>query len=58
MDRKKFFTKISIVVLGIALIKSNPLKFVKNKFVSNSNPVKVKVNKLAVKREKSGVKNV
>jgi hypothetical protein len=58
MNRKKFFTKFSLVVVGLTFLKSNPVKFLKEKFVSNSNPVKVTENKLAVKREKAGVKNV
>jgi hypothetical protein len=58
MNRKKFFTKFSIGVLGLTIIKINPLAFFKAKSVSDSNPVKVKVNKFAVKREKTGVKNV
>jgi hypothetical protein len=52
MNRKKFFTKFSIAVLGLTLIKSSPVKLFKGKSISNSNPVKVKENKLAVKREK------
>ena len=58
MNRQKFFAKFSIAVLGLTIIKSNPLTYFKGNSVSNSNPVKVKVNKLAVKREKTGVKNV
>ena len=58
MNRKKFFTKFSIAVLGLTLIKINPVKFFKGKSVFNSNPIKVKENKLAVKRKKTGVKNV
>ena len=58
MNRKKFFTKFSIAVLGLTLIKSSPVKLFNGKSVFNSNPVKVKENKLAVKREKTGVKNV
>ena len=57
MDRKKFFTKFSAVLLGLTFIRSNPLKFLKGKSVSIINPVKIKVNELAVKREKTGVKN-
>ncbi len=58
MNRKKFFTKFSLAVLGLTLIKSSPVKFFRGKSVSISNPVEVKVNKHAVKREKTGVKNV
>ena len=58
MNRKKFFAKFSIAVFGLTIIKRNPLAFFKGKSVSDSNPVKVKANKLAVKREKTGVKNV
>jgi hypothetical protein len=58
MKRKKFFAKFSFAVLGLSLIKFNPVKLFKEKSVVSSNPVMVKENKLAVKREKPGVKNV
>ena len=58
MNRKKFFTKFSLAVLGLTFVKSNAIKSLKQKPVSNSNPVRVKENKLAVKREKAGLKNV
>ncbi|MBT8380203.1 MAG: hypothetical protein KJN64_13330 [Ignavibacteria bacterium] len=58
MNRKNFFTKFSLAVLGLTLIKIRPVKFSRGKSVTDSSPVKIKVNKLAVKREKAGVKNV
>lgn len=58
MNRKEFFAKFSLAALGLSMIISNPVKFIKGKSVSNSDPVKVKLNKIAVKREKNGVKNV
>jgi hypothetical protein len=58
MNRKKFFAKFSIAVLGLTIVKSNPLASLKGKSVSDSNLVKVKVNKLAVKRKETGLKNV
>jgi hypothetical protein len=58
MNRKKFFTKFSLAALGLSMIINNPVNLFKGKSVADSNPVKVKVNKIAVKREKNGVKNV
>lgn len=58
MNRKKFFAKFSIAVLGLTIVKINPLAYFKGKSVSDSNSIKVKVNRLAVKRKETGVKNV
>ena len=58
MNRKKFFTLMSTSFLGIAFLKINPIKFFSNKRNSeNKNSVKVKINPLAVSREKTGKKN-
>jgi len=58
MKRKKFFTLISTSFLGIAFLKMNPIKFFSSSKNSvNGNTVKVKINSLAVNREKTGKKN-
>ena len=58
MDRKKFVALFSTSILGVALLKANPLNLFGSKKTSTSeNPVKVKINPNAVNREKSGKKN-
>lgn len=58
MNRKNFFTLISTSFLGIAFLRMNPLKLFglkKNSSIGNS--MKVKINPLAVNRDKTGKKN-
>ena len=58
MNRKKFFTIISTSFIGIAFLKMNPIKFFEtNKHSLNVEKIKVKLNPLAVNREKTGKKN-
>ena len=58
MDRKKFVTLFSTSIIGTALLKANPLKYLMLKNSSEaSNSVKVKINPYAVNREKSGKNN-
>ena len=58
MNRKKFFTIISTSFLGIAFLKMNPIKFFSSKNHSiKGEKIKVKINPLAVNREKIGKKN-
>jgi len=58
MDRKKFVALFSTSLLGVALLKANPLNFFAPKNNSKgSSSVKVKINPNAVNREKSGKKN-
>ena len=58
MNRKKFFTIISTSFIGIAFLKINPIKlFNANKHSLEGEKIKVKINPLAVNREKSGKKN-
>jgi len=58
MDRKKFVALFSTSILGAALLKANPMNIFtsKNSF-KNGSEVKVKINPLAVNREKTGKKN-
>jgi hypothetical protein len=58
MNRKKFFTLIFTSFLGIAFLRMNPLKlFGLKKNSSTGNSMKVKINPLAVNRDKTGKKN-
>jgi hypothetical protein len=58
MDRKKFVALFSTSILGIALMKANPLNlFVSKKTAKSRKSVEVKINPNAVNREKSGKKN-
>ena len=58
MNRKKFFTLFSASILGVALLKANPLNlFVRKKVDKSGKSVRVKINPKAVYREKSGKYN-
>jgi len=58
MDRKKFVAMFSTSILGVALLKANPMNlFVSKKSLKTENSVNVKINPNAVNREKSGKKN-
>jgi hypothetical protein len=58
MDRKKFFKSISVSIIGLAFLIMNPIKFFSTKNHSiKGEKIKVKINPLAVKREKIGKKN-
>ena len=58
MNRKKFFKTISASVIGIAFLKMNPIKFFSaNKQSYKGEKIKVRINPLAVNREKKGKKN-
>jgi hypothetical protein len=58
MNRKKFFALASTSILGIAILKANPLNLFTSKKDSEKDiSVKVKINPLAVSREKTGNKN-
>ncbi len=57
MERKKFFSVIGLGTMGILFTRFSSLKlFSKN--LSNKKKIKVKINPLAVKRQKIGSKNV
>jgi hypothetical protein len=54
MNRKKFFTLFSTSILGITLLKANPLNFfTRGKNATTRKSVEVKVNPHAVDRKKS-----
>ena len=58
MDRKKFVAMFSTSILGVALLKANPMNlFVSKKSLKAENSVNVKINPNSVNREKSGKKN-
>jgi hypothetical protein len=57
MKRKKFFSAFGIGMLGILITKFSPLKLL-NKFTKENKHIKVRINPLAVKRQKIGGKNV
>jgi len=57
MERKKFFGVIGMGTMGILFTRFSSLKlFSKNP--NNKKKIKVKINPLAVKRQKIGSKNV
>lgn len=58
MNRKKFFTSISLGAIGFAVYNSFPMKYLSKKTDSFKHKVEVKVNPLAVSRKKVGGKNV
>jgi len=58
MNRKIFFTSISLGAVGFAVYNSFPMKYFSKKTRSFRNKIDVKVNPLAVSRKKVGGKNV
>jgi hypothetical protein len=58
MNRKKFFTSISLGAIGFAVYNSFPVKYFSKENKIFSQKIKVKVNPLAVSRKKVGGKNV
>jgi len=57
MERKKFFSVFGLGMMGILFAKFSSLKpFSKN--LNNKKKINVKLNPLAVKREKLGNRNV
>lgn len=58
MNRKKFFTSISLGAVGFAVYNSFPMKYLFKKSDIFKNKIEVKVNPLAVSRKKVGGKNV
>ncbi len=59
MNRKKFFSSIGIAAIGYLITKSFPKIPFFNKILNNkSAEVSVKINPLAVRREKPGKENV
>jgi hypothetical protein len=58
MNRKKFFTSVSLGAVGLAIYNSFPMKYFTKKSNNPNSTVKVKVNPLAVGRNPKGSKNV
>lgn len=58
MNRKKFFTSLSITATGIFLLNSFPFKGISKKLFHKTDKLVVKKNPLAVSRKNTGVKNV
>ena len=57
MERKKFFSVFGLGMMGVLIAKFSSLKlFSKN--LNNKKKINVKINTLAVKREKIGNRNV
>ena len=58
MNRKKFFTSISLGAIGLALFNTFPFNLVLKKIEKKNIKVNIKINPLAVSRKKIGDKNV
>jgi hypothetical protein len=58
MNRKKFFTSMSMGFVGFALFNNIPKRLFSKVFQKNSKEVKVQIHPLAVSRKKIGEKNV
>ena len=57
MERKKFFSLFGLGMMGVLIAKFSSLKlFSKN--LNDKKKINVKINPLAVKRQKIGSKNV
>ena len=57
MNRNKFFSVMGLGMIGVMVSKFIPIRFTGG-YKKNSKKVKVKINPLAVKREKVIRKNV
>ena len=57
MNRKKFFTSISLGAVGLVAANSFPLNLIYKKSGVNNKKIEVKINPLAVSRKKIGEKN-
>jgi hypothetical protein len=58
MNRKIFFTSISLGAVGFAVYNSFPIKYFSKTSRVFKHKIEVKVNPLAVSRKKVGDKNV
>ena len=58
MNRKIFFTSISLGTIGFAIYNSFPMKYFTKKAIDPNAKIKVKINPLSVSRNKAGKKNV
>jgi hypothetical protein len=57
MERKKFFSVFGLGMIGILFAKFTSLKPL-SKILNNKKKINVKINPLAVRRQKIGSKNV
>jgi len=58
MNRKKFFTAISLGAIGFTIFNSLPFSLFSKPNEKYKSQIKVKINPLAVSRNKVGGKNV
>ena len=58
MNRKKFFTSISLGAIGFTLFNSFPMNLISKRIDKSKTKIKVKINPDAVSRKKIGNKNV
>ncbi len=58
MNRKKFFTSISLGAIGFTIYNSFPIKYFTKPSGFFKNKIEVKANPFAVSRKKLGEKNV
>lgn len=58
MNRKKFFTSITVGTLGFTIFNSFPLRLIHRKSNFPNSKVNIKPNPLAVSRNPKGEKNV
>lgn len=58
MNRKKFFTSISLGAIGFTLFNSFPMNLISKRIYKSNTKIKVKINPDAVSRKKIGNKNV
>ena len=58
MNRKKFFTSISLGAIGFILFNSFPMNLISKRIDKSNTKIKVKINPDAVSRKKIGNKNV
>jgi hypothetical protein len=58
MNRKKFFTSVSLGAVGFTIYNSFPMKYFTKKSNNPNSTVRVKMNPLAVSRNPKGNKNV
>jgi hypothetical protein len=58
MNRKKFFTSISLGAIGFSIYNSFPVKYFAKKSKVPINKIKIRTNPLSVSRNKAGGKNV
>ena len=57
MERKKFFSVFGLGTMGILFTRFSPFKIF-SKYPNNKKKINVKINPLAIKRQKIGSKNV